>query len=873
MTSTAVVFVHGVFSGPQTWDAALSLMERDPDLAQFVALAFGYPSPIAEPDPRRRIPDYDAIADALALFLARDTSAFHKVVLVAHSQGGLIVQRYVAHMLQSGHGVELARISRVIMFACPNDGSDFFLGLRRRLRPWTHVQERQLRPLNERVAEARRVVLERAVYATAVTTTTCPIPFSVYAGLSDNIVKHSSAKGAFPTGGSLPGDHNSIIAMDTHDHPTYRTLKWDLIESQRTPVAPDAFAGSPPHLSLGTGHPAYSALNSLPGQFLECIADRGHDCDFGQPWCRALADNTIPLSNYVVPRVRTFGEFAGGASGSLDKWFGQWLQESRNNLLLLGEYGAGKTSACLYLFRRLCAAYQRDPVGSPLPVYISLDAFSRRQPEGGSLIDLLECALGMPRSRGVIERSAVARQSVYILDGLDEMSANATVAGIRANLSLLKPFFGPHSRILISCRTHLFASATDLETAVTSTGLAGELLTDIRSSGSYLISEIQELSGEEIRAIIGRLLVDENAADVWDELGRYYDLQDLSKRPILLGLVLQSLPVLREMARDGRRIREVDLYRAYIQTWALREVSNKRLGSDPTKKLHLAEEVAAVMYELGAGSIDRESLSEEIRRIYGDEIFSATDFRLFDYETRDASFLTCNLAGEFRFLHRSFYEYFAARAFIGAAAREDHASTWRARWLTQEIASFASQLLTDVENQPRLRAVFDMAISALDPTELWNALHLISLLGPDDIRESDAAIISSRIVPRGMDERSSVLVRQYARVAAKFVSYGAGESLISRVLEIVSSNEAEQADNNDTYINYYGGADAACAAFLNHLKAPMRKYDRRLHIHVLGQLGSAVHIDAFEEIITTWNMAEDQAAAARSIELILTRAA
>ena len=104
MPATAVVFIHGLFSGTKTWDAFRTLMSTDPDLEHFTTFAFGYPSPIAEPDPRRRIPDYDAIADALALFLERDISAFRCVILVTHSQGGLIVQRYLAQMLQSGRG-------------------------------------------------------------------------------------------------------------------------------------------------------------------------------------------------------------------------------------------------------------------------------------------------------------------------------------------------------------------------------------------------------------------------------------------------------------------------------------------------------------------------------------------------------------------------------------------------------------------------------------------------------------------------------------------------------------------------------------------------------------------------------------------------
>lgn len=873
MPRTIVIFVHGILSSAATWDKFLTLIKSDDDLRNFHGTTFDYPSPVLEVDPRRRIPDYDAIADALSLFISRDAEDFDRAVIVTHSQGGLIAQRYIAQMLRSGRGLDLRKISRVVMFSCPNDGADFLLGVRRGLWAWRHAQERQLRPLNEQVADARRVVLERAVFAKDISPSTCPIPFSVYAGLSDNIVKPGSAKGAFPIGGSLPGDHNSIIAPDSPSHASYRTLKWDLLRAAEglLPIT----SPTPREMTEERKSDSILGLADLPGLFLECASDLdhlGHECDLRHPWCRALADNTISLRNYVLPRARTFGEMFDSSPKQLDILFKEWLSGKTQNLLLLGEYGAGKTSACLYFYRQMSEAYRGDPTNAPLPVYVALDAYSRRRPERDGLAGLLDHMTGATDLSAWRTREFTAgRHYIYILDGLDEMSASAAIGSIRANFELLRPFFTARSRVLLTCRTHLFASATDLETAVLGSGLAGELLTDIRSTREFRISEIQALSPREIQSIIGRVSPEEDPANVWDELGRYYDLQDLSRRPILLGLVLQSLPALRRIASKRRRITESDLYKAYVETCTLRELSNKRLPSDSEKKLRLAEEIASHMYAFGVGSIDRATLSAEIRKNYGDEIFSIADFQLFDYDTRDASFLSCNLAGEFRFLHRSFYEYFAARAFVASVSRQESlTSIWKARWLTQEIASFAAQLLTDPENRLRLREVLDLALNSSDPTILWNALHLLSLLDRSDLQEADIMIIATQIVPRGEIETRSVLVRQYARVAAKFVSANAGKNMISRVLYIVSSDPSEQADNNKTYVNYYGGADAACAAFLNHLSSPSSKYDRSLHLHVLGQLGSPVHVDQLREISELWSQS-DRAAAQNTINQILAR--
>jgi pimeloyl-ACP methyl ester carboxylesterase len=103
----------------------------------------------------KRIPDFNTLADSLGTFL--ETLRHPNVVIVSHSQGGLIAQRYLARMVMNARGRELLRIRRVVMFACPNSGSEIFLTLRRAALAWSHPQERQLRPLDEAVSEAQRV--------------------------------------------------------------------------------------------------------------------------------------------------------------------------------------------------------------------------------------------------------------------------------------------------------------------------------------------------------------------------------------------------------------------------------------------------------------------------------------------------------------------------------------------------------------------------------------------------------------------------------------------------------------------------------------------------------------------------------------------
>ncbi|WP_250007946.1 alpha/beta fold hydrolase [Actinoplanes sp. M2I2] len=241
-----LVFVHGILSSADTWSPFLSLIEHDASLDFLAPSTFSYTSPPISLNPLRRIPDINDIADSLRTYLTNDLADVTGLVLVAHSQGGLVVQRMLARTLADGRGSELARIRRIVLFACPNSGSELALLLRRGLLGW-HSQERDLRPLNRDITEAHRVVLNQIIHATSASDGACPIRIIAYAGESDGVVTPTSAKSVFPEVGVLPGDHFSIIKPDSTSHRSYAALKRNLMEARSAEVPERApRPGAPP---------------------------------------------------------------------------------------------------------------------------------------------------------------------------------------------------------------------------------------------------------------------------------------------------------------------------------------------------------------------------------------------------------------------------------------------------------------------------------------------------------------------------------------------------------------------------------------------------------------------------------------------------
>jgi pimeloyl-ACP methyl ester carboxylesterase len=223
-----VVFVHGFLSKTKAWQHFTRLIREDRQLNSVRIRLFPYRTSLYSPHPLHRIPSIRDVADSLATYLDDVAGEFDHLVLVSHSQGGLVVQRYLARTLGAGRGSELRRIRRVVMFACPNNGSELLRSARRILLR-RNPQNAELHSLNAEVIEAQGVVINRVVNAAENGSSSWRIPIMAYAATSDNVVRPESARSVFPDAGSLPGDHFTIIRPKSPDDGAYTALRRQLL--------------------------------------------------------------------------------------------------------------------------------------------------------------------------------------------------------------------------------------------------------------------------------------------------------------------------------------------------------------------------------------------------------------------------------------------------------------------------------------------------------------------------------------------------------------------------------------------------------------------------------------------------------------------
>jgi pimeloyl-ACP methyl ester carboxylesterase len=230
----AVVFVHGFGSTPACWDTLRALLGADERIAaRFDLTCFGYETSWMNFNLLRRIPRIDEVARSLEQHLEHGLRRHAGITLVGHSQGGLVIQRYLANKLQAGKGEDLARIRQVLLIATPNLGSGLMSGLRRFMSHFfCNPQERALRIFDPEISDIRAVISERVVGATARGPEKWPIPVTCFWGKSDSVVLEASARGAFDSENAVPlnGDHFTVLRPSGRDDDNYRYVADALLE-------------------------------------------------------------------------------------------------------------------------------------------------------------------------------------------------------------------------------------------------------------------------------------------------------------------------------------------------------------------------------------------------------------------------------------------------------------------------------------------------------------------------------------------------------------------------------------------------------------------------------------------------------------------
>jgi len=171
---------------------------------------------------------------------------------------------------------------------------------------------------------------------------------------------------------------------------------------------------------------------------------------------------------------------------------------------------------------------------------------------------------------------------------------------------------------------------------------------------------------------------------IYKKIQNIYDLEDLAKRPLLLNMIIRTVPKLSDDKINSKR-----LYDIYTEDWLMHDSfhGDKRAKIKSEQRTFFMEELAFLMYQNNeTQTMYCDELYEHIRKLEKLEP-TGIDLAQVDEEVRNCSFLNRDKNGNFRFIHKSFMEYFYAKKLAKEIRMQDYENL-RAKQLSYEILDF-----------------------------------------------------------------------------------------------------------------------------------------------------------------------------------------
>ncbi|MER6072046.1 TIR domain-containing protein [Streptomyces sp. NPDC001817] len=401
---------------------------------------------------------------------------------------------------------------------------------------------------------------------------------------------------------------------------------------------------------------------------------------------RLRTDPRYPPGMYLPQRYREVERLdAEDRDGLVDEMLRLLDSDQGRFLLLLGDFGHGKTFALRELARRI-------PGELPhlVPLLIELHALDRAYSFEGLVAAHLAAHgvdnIDLRAFRYMLRQGRI----VLLFDGFDELVNQVTYDRAAERLQVLLDSAVDSAKIVVSSRTQHFRSQGQVLTAL---GERVGLLPHRR------VLAVQEFSPRQIRAyLVNRYDGDERAADHRIRLlDAIPDLLALCRNPRLLGFVADlDDDRLRAVAGAGRALSPAGLYEEVLTAWLNFEV--QRGSGSPGRAPGLSLEqlwdavtaLALRLWESGQDSLRLDELTDVAETLTG-----LADARLSVPQTAHAigsgSLLVRSDDGVFRFIHGSVVEWLVARECARRITDGDSALLGR-----RQLSQLATEFLCDL---------------------------------------------------------------------------------------------------------------------------------------------------------------------------------
>jgi len=408
----------------------------------------------------------------------------------------------------------------------------------------------------------------------------------------------------------------------------------------------------------------------------------------------------------------------------------RWIDSDDNQpLMLIGEYGTGKTTFARRLAAKLAQDYEGFRKAGPgprprLPILLNLFQFIGAQRIQALITDHLAhtCEVANPNFH-LFEAMNRAGLFVIILDGFDEMALRVDSDTIEYNLKEIERLLGspPHfqsgegsgararAKLLLTGRREFFMSGREMREALWPQEKMLLLRQRFQAYRPLWLTLWDDAQVDDfLQKIIPRLPGPEKDWQACkDKIDQLHGINELKPRAVLLDMIAKTIP---EFEAEQKPFNRPNLYELYLKKELDRQESKlgkgRKLLIDRDTRFAILQQLAQQSYELPSGGITFEAAQPLVKK-HLPATEQAAD--LVAQKTRDFltnSFLRASPNEVFVFSHRSFRGYFAAKELMprlldGAAKPQP---------IDQDCIDFLAEMMAETYARDWYRAQVEAAL-------------------------------------------------------------------------------------------------------------------------------------------------------------------
>ncbi|MBE7635145.1 NACHT domain-containing protein [Tenacibaculum finnmarkense genomovar ulcerans] len=355
---------------------------------------------------------------------------------------------------------------------------------------------------------------------------------------------------------------------------------------------------------------------------------------------------------------------------NLEEYVTNWLEKSpvSKHLALLGDYGMGKTSFLKYYANNLAKDILVKNKILRFPVFISLNNTSPRH--GGikkTISAFVAENLGVDYE--LFEILIHKGKILFLLDAFDEMGFVGTHDDRFKQINEIWKLAFKNNKILLAGRASYFPSEFELKQTLNIISEEEEVIQTQPFCSSVRLELLNEAN---IKNYISKYYKPERASEFFTWLENSPSILELCKRPSLMHIIREMLPNLhrkdsKEISNPGNALEK------YIDYWINRQESKniQSAFSDDIKKREFIKSffthIATQIFMSKQFKISADFIKEELHKsieTYGIKNLSKK-YQKEGFENEILAGYFIELENDyFRFVHKSFFEFFVAKEII-----------------------------------------------------------------------------------------------------------------------------------------------------------------------------------------------------------------